>query len=208
MPPRKSRDLKTDQTHDTIIAWLEQGSTDEVACHMAGVATRTFYSWLEIGNAIIDGGYHERIPKQKAKREWLVRFVQGVTRANAKARAGDELSLTRAARGATTKDVTEHVFEETRVNPHDGKIYVHREVRTTTRTTEHPPNVKALDMRLSRRYPKDWSPAVQRTANLNVDLTEEMREQLADMGLNADDFANEVLAEATRLLNASNTGTE
>ena len=84
---RAGRTLKlTDDLQKKICHILENGTSVKDTCALVGIGERTFYEWVAIGNAHIEGIDHARMPRKIAERERFSQFAQATTRARSKMR--------------------------------------------------------------------------------------------------------------------------
>ena len=109
------RTLKlTDELQKYICHVLEGGTSVKDTCALAGIGERTFYEWVAIGNAHLNGEDHPRMPRKVADRERFVQFAQATTRARAKMRNDVVQSLVSFARAG---DVQAAMFLLERSDP-------------------------------------------------------------------------------------------
>lgn len=139
-----------------ITKMLSKGYTDADVCHAVNIGTSTFYLWLNIGQACIDGQRHERKPDNPDDQTRFVDFVEAVTRARSKAsqRAVDAFRTGLA----TTQVVQEETetFTETRLDS-QGKPYDYTRTTTRKRIIKNPPDWRAGEAWLKRRDPDNWT---------------------------------------------------
>jgi hypothetical protein len=104
----------TDELEKSICNILENGTSIKDACALAGIGERTFYEWVAIGNAHLNGEDHARMPHKIVDRDRFAQFAQTATRARATMR--DNVVKTMVSR-ARAGDMTAAMFLLERSDP-------------------------------------------------------------------------------------------
>ncbi len=160
-----------------ICGFLAEGGTDRDAAELAGISTAVFYKWIASGKFWKE---HDResvkvIPNGLLMTEpgisLSIEFMEGVTRARAKARRRAIQALKFGAEGGTSKRVVTKLFTETR-QTRDGKgTWEYKREETINESTIHAPDWRAGEAYLKRRDPDNWS---ERTVNMEMNFETEI----------------------------------
>lgn len=75
----------TEETRSALLATLASGSTVKDACAFVGIGETTFYEWLQIGEARLEGRPHPRMPYRLAERDAFAEFAESIKKARATA---------------------------------------------------------------------------------------------------------------------------
>lgn len=160
-----------------ICGFLAEGGTDRDAAELAGISTAVFYKWIASGKFWKE---HDResavaVPNGLLTTEpgisLSIEFMEGVTRARAKARRRAIQALKFGAEGGTSKRVVTKVFTETR-QTRDGKgTWEYRREELINESTLHAPDWRAGVEYLKRRDRDNWT---ERIDSMAVDFETEI----------------------------------
>lgn len=92
----------TPEIRKTIVQAVRGGLSNTDACNMAGIGERTLYEWLAIGEAVIDGRTHRRMPKETEIRAAFAQFAQEYKAALAQGNLARVTQINRAAQDTWT----------------------------------------------------------------------------------------------------------
>ena len=156
---------------------LRIGVTVRDICNYVGIGESTYYQWLAVGNAYLDGEEHNKMPRLVKDREALAEFALTVIRAQS---AGMVHAVARFRDG---------------MNPSESNT-THVEVSTETRlrTIRHPDgrveelpyeHTKRTEKQIVARSPGDWRAAMEYLGRRNP---EEWARQKIDAEITVTDF--------------------
>lgn len=146
----------TPAVQQNIIDRLKAGATVKATCDSVGIGERTYYQWVAVGKAYLDGEDHDKMPRLIKDRETLAQFSQEVTRAIAD---GLVMAAIRFREGMSPSEVassTTETMTETRIGK-DGKPYQYTKTVTKKTVTKSPGDWRAAMEYLARRDPDNWA---------------------------------------------------
>lgn len=94
--------LFTPEARQAIIQAVRGGASNLDACNMAGISERTLYDWLSIGEAILEGKPHRRLPKDAVMRSEYSQFAQAFKTASAQSNLARVSQINRAGQDTWT----------------------------------------------------------------------------------------------------------
>lgn len=146
----------TPDTQQKIIERLQAGSTIKSTCDSVGIGERTYYQWVEIGNAYNNDEDHDRMPRLIKDREAMAQFAQEATRAQADGMITAAIQFKKGMLPSDSESVTTKTIKETRIGK-DGTPYEYVKQETTRTVTKHPGDWRAAMEYLARRDPENWA---------------------------------------------------
>lgn len=138
-----------------LVAALKTGATVVDVCKSVGLGKATFYEWLAIGEAVIDGTKHARMPEDPTEQKRFVDFVDAVTRAQEDAKMSAIKTLRTAMNPYTETTKSTKTFKETRLK-RDGTEYQYVRVEESKTTVRRQGDWRAAVEYLTRRHPAEW----------------------------------------------------
>ena len=167
----------TPDMQSKIITRLSAGSTIKATCDSVGIGVSTFYQWLEIGNAHLDGVPHDRMPRLIAERDAYAEFAESATRAQADGMIQAAIRFREGMNPSESEAVTTETQVETRlrkVKNKDGSIveepYEYKKTITRKTVTHNPGDWRAAMEYLARRDPANWANAQKHTGADGKDI--------------------------------------
>jgi hypothetical protein len=158
-----------------IIERLAAGSTIKTTCDSVGIGETTYYQWIAVGNAHLDGLPHEKMPRAIVDRDALAKFAEEATRAIANGMITAAIRFKEGMNPSESESVTTETSVETRLRKvkKDGAIieepYEYRKTVTRKTVTHNPGDWRAAMEYLARRDPENWArTAPQRTEIANA----------------------------------------
>jgi transposase-like protein len=158
----------TPETRATILECLQSGATIKATCDSVGIAESTYFGWVDIGRAHINGEPHPHMPKTLEKRQAFSDFLEAVTRAQAEGLIHATIAFRQGMNPSETVSSTTETLEETRLDK-EGKPYTYLKTVTRHTITRIPGDWRAAMEYLARRDPDNWA----RTAPQKVEHTGE-----------------------------------
>jgi len=157
--------------YQDIVDALETGATDVDVCTYVGIGQTTFYEWIAIGDAVIAGGDHERMPERQDEQALFAEFAKAVSRARGSAKITAIGTLHAAMKPFTEISTSVKTYSETRLRKDIDKTtgqlvdveYTYREKTTTRTRTRRQGDWRASVEYLRRRHKTEWGD--------NVDVT-------------------------------------
>jgi transposase-like protein len=169
------RNRFTPELRQKILERLQAGATIKSTCESVGIGVSTYYEWVNIGAAHLNGDTHDRMPRNVVERQSLADFAEAVTRAIADSFVHATVAFRQGMNPSKTVATTSETVEETRVNPKTGKEYTYRKTTTRTTTTAAPGDWRAAMEYLARRDPEEWARTTPQKVEVNgtVNITYE-----------------------------------
>jgi hypothetical protein len=149
----------TPELRQKIIDRLQAGATIKTTCESVGIGHATYHLWIDIGNSLIRGEVHPRLPR-KTDAQDFIDFVDNTTRAIADGLIHATVAFKRGMNPSESVSNTSETVEETKVNPKTGELYTYRKTINRRTVTSMPGDWRAAMEYLARRDPDEWARAV------------------------------------------------
>lgn len=182
-----------------LVAALKTGATVVDVCKSVGLGKATFYEWLAIGEAVIDGTKHARMPEDPTEQKRFVDFVDAVTRAQEDAKMSAIKTLRTAMNPYTETTKSTKTFKETRLK-RDGTEYQYVRVEESKTTVRRQGDWRAAVEYLKRRYKDEWGD------RLEVDWRRELEQAGLDPDAQLDELTRQFEEHLRRGASAVDAG--
>lgn len=146
----------TPELQKDILDRLRAGSTIKSTCDSVGIGESTYYQWVDIGNAYLDGQDHDRMPRLVKDREAFAEFAEEATRAQAEGMITAAIRFKQGMEPSESVSETTKTMTETRLDK-NGTPYEYTKRETTRTITKHPGDWRAAMEYLARRDPDNWA---------------------------------------------------